>query len=161
MGAEGVRSNASIHLCMTTNRAGPGKHHKQNAWIGRKNAYPGITPVIMKRALKTLRHRTPYRIYFTSTLPNCQGQRRNILYNLPREAGADWQDCTVVIKYKSCWNREEKISGHGGIGRLGGFRFHCVSVQVRVLLPAPKHANPNLLPMGETFGFVVALTKPM
>ena len=33
--------------------------------------------------------------------------------------------------------------GHGGIGRLGGFRFHCESVQVRVLLPAPKQYNPN------------------
>ena len=30
------------------------------------------------------------------------------------------------------------ICGHGGIGRLGGFRFHCESVQVRVLLPAPN-----------------------
>ena len=28
------------------------------------------------------------------------------------------------------------------------------SVQVQVLLPAPKHSNPNLLPIGETFGFV-------
>ena len=30
-------------------------------------------------------------------------------------------------------------------------------VQVQVLLPAPKHSNPNLLPIGETFGFVVFL----
>ena len=29
------------------------------------------------------------------------------------------------------------------------------AVQVQVLLPAPKHSNPNLLPIGETFGFVV------
>ena len=28
-------------------------------------------------------------------------------------------------------------------------------VEVQVLLPAPKHSNPNLLPIGETFGFVV------
>ncbi len=28
-------------------------------------------------------------------------------------------------------------------------------IQVRPLLPAPKHSNPNLLPIGETFGFVV------
>ena len=28
-------------------------------------------------------------------------------------------------------------------------------VQVQVLLSAPKHSNPNLLPIGETFGFVV------
>ena len=31
------------------------------------------------------------------------------------------------------------------------------SVEVQVLLPAPKHSNPNLLPIGETFGFVVFL----
>ena len=31
------------------------------------------------------------------------------------------------------------------------------SVPVRVRLPAPKHSNPNLLPIGETFGFVVFL----
>ena len=30
-------------------------------------------------------------------------------------------------------------------------------VKVQVLLPAPKHSNPNLLPIGETFGFVVFL----
>ncbi len=29
------------------------------------------------------------------------------------------------------------------------------SVQVRFLSGAPKHSNPNLLPIGETFGFVV------
>ena len=31
------------------------------------------------------------------------------------------------------------------------------AVQVQVLSPAPKHSNPNLLPIGETFGFVVFL----
>ena len=31
------------------------------------------------------------------------------------------------------------------------------SVEVQVLLPAPTHSNPNLLPIGETFGFVVFL----
>ena len=30
-------------------------------------------------------------------------------------------------------------------------------VQVQVLLPAPNSSNPNLLPIGETFGFVVFL----
>ena len=30
-------------------------------------------------------------------------------------------------------------------------------VQVQVLLSAPKHSSPNLLPIGETFGFVVFL----
>ena len=32
---------------------------------------------------------------------------------------------------------------------------HTVRVQVPSL--APKHSNPNLLPIGETFGFVVFL----
>ncbi len=31
------------------------------------------------------------------------------------------------------------------------------TVRVRPPLPAPKHPNPNLLPIGETFGFVVFL----
>ena len=31
------------------------------------------------------------------------------------------------------------------------------SVEVQVLLSAPKHSNPNLLPIGEMFGFVVFL----
>ena len=39
--------------------------------------------------------------------------------------------------------RYKRICGHGGIGRLGGFRFHCESVQVRVLLPAPKQRHPE------------------
>ncbi len=30
-------------------------------------------------------------------------------------------------------------------------------VPVRVRPPAPKHSNPNLLPIGEKFGFVVFL----
>ena len=30
-------------------------------------------------------------------------------------------------------------------------------MEVQVLLSAPKHSNPNLLPIGETFGFVVFL----
>ena len=31
------------------------------------------------------------------------------------------------------------------------------TVGVQVPSPAPKHSNPNLLPIGETFGFVVFL----
>ena len=33
----------------------------------------------------------------------------------------------------------------------------AIGVKVRVLSPAQKHSNPNLLPIGETFGFVVFL----
>ena len=32
-----------------------------------------------------------------------------------------------------------------------------LDVQVRPLSPAPKQSNPNLLPVGEAFGFVVSL----
>ena len=39
--------------------------------------------------------------------------------------------------------RMNRLCGHGGIGRLGGFRFHCESVQVRVLLPAPRKERPR------------------
>ena len=31
--------------------------------------------------------------------------------------------------------------------------------KVRLITAAPKHSNPNLLPIGETFGFVVYLRK--
>ena len=39
----------------------------------------------------------------------------------------------------------------------GSGPYECKFMQVQVLLPAPKHSNPNLLPIGETFGFVVFL----
>ena len=40
---------------------------------------------------------------------------------------------------------------------LKSFGGDTVPVQVRS--PAPKHSNPNLLPIGETFGFVVYLNE--
>ena len=55
---------------------------------------------------------------------------------------------------------EYPIRGHGGIGRLGGFRFHCESVQVRVLLPAPNQNNPNqIFPVGGGFGLFVVFGR--
>ena len=55
---------------------------------------------------------------------------------------------------------QRSICGHGGIGRLGGFRFHCDSVQVRVLLPAPNQYDPNLVfPAGDGFGLFVFFDK--
>ena len=50
---------------------------------------------------------------------------------------------TALPRSASPCKRKEanRICGHGGIGRLGGFRFHCESVQVRVLLPAPTKKN--------------------
>ena len=51
---------------------------------------------------------------------------------------------TALPRSASPCKRKEanRICGHGGIGRLGGFRFHCESVQVRVLLPAPTKKEP-------------------
>ena len=45
--------------------------------------------------------------------------------------------------------------GHGGIGRLGGFRFHCFGVQVRVLLPAPYRVFITDFSYGHSF-FVIS-----
>ena len=55
---------------------------------------------------------------------------------------------TALPRSASPCKRKEanRICGHGGIGRLGGFRFHCESVQVRVLLPAPRKGRPEGLP---------------
>ena len=54
--------------------------------------------------------------------------------------------------------RYKKICGHGGIGRLGGFRFHCESVQVRVLLPAPYRVFVTDLTVVDTrFSFSVSI----
>ena len=39
----------------------------------------------------------------------------------------------------------------------GSGPYFLTGVQVRFLSGAPKHSNPNLLPIGETFGFVVFL----
>ena len=49
------------------------------------------------------------------------------------------------------------LCGRGGIGRLGGFRFLCVSVQVRVLSPAPKLYYPNPFPIKDGFGYIFSL----
>ena len=53
-----------------------------------------------------------------------------------------------------------KLRGYDGIGRHARFRFSCESVQVRPLLPAPNKNNPNLLPIGETFGFSLYFDYP-
>ena len=54
---------------------------------------------------------------------------------------------TTVVNMRGCWNRQ-----------TGTFEVR-VSIDVGVQVPslAPKHSNPNLLPIGETFGFVVFL----
>ena len=44
--------------------------------------------------------------------------------------------------------------GYGGIGRRAGFRIRWVTVQVRPLLPVPNRRNPNLVPVGDGFGFL-------
>ena len=48
---------------------------------------------------------------------------------------------------RGCWNRQ-----------TGTFEVRVSNdVWVQVPFLAPKHSNPNLLPIGETFGFVVFL----
>ena len=46
------------------------------------------------------------------------------------------------------------LRGYGGIGRRAGFRIRWVTVQVRPLLPVPNSRNPNLVPVGDGFGFL-------
>ncbi len=47
------------------------------------------------------------------------------------------------------------VCGRGGTGRRARLRGVWATVWVQVPSAAPKHSNPNLLPIGETFGFVV------
>ena len=53
-----------------------------------------------------------------------------------------WYTITVILR------------GYGGIGRRAGFRIRWVTVQVRPLLPVPNSRNPNLVPVGDEFGFL-------
>ena len=57
-----------------------------------------------------------------------------------------------------CEVDERSVFGVGEVGfvidRLGKALY---ITQVQVPPRAPKHSNPNLLPIGETFGFVVFL----
>ena len=48
-----------------------------------------------------------------------------------------------------------KAGGYGGIGRRDGFRCRWETVQVRVLLSALDNDNPNSVPSGNGFGFLV------
>ena len=52
--------------------------------------------------------------------------------------------------------RLKRICGRGGIGRLGGFRFLCESVQVRVLSPAPYRVFITDLTVADTRFFFFA-----
>ena len=129
----------------------PGKLKKQNASNGRKTHTPAKPDKNETQWGAVSRLRTPYLAYFTSTLPKCQGRKRSILYDLPRIPPVK----PLVDKTTASWYNKS-LRGHGGIGRLGGFRFHCESVQVRVLLPAPNQYNPNqIFPVGDGFGLFV------
>ena len=52
------------------------------------------------------------------------------------------------------------MCARGGIGRRVGFRFRSLGVQVQVLSGAPSEDNPNLLPVGDGFGFVLFYAYP-
>ena len=52
------------------------------------------------------------------------------------------------------------MCARGGIGRRDGFRSHSERVRVQVLSGAPSEDNPNLLPVGDGFGFVFFYAYP-
>ena len=114
-----------------------------------------------------LSQRTLYRIYFSCAASECQGQfcdfeqflplspRNSTAFSLTTPGKRDKitqvqtekpvgavinRPCRKMFGILRAMDDRpyNAICGHGGIGRLGGFRFHCESVQVRVLLPAPK-----------------------
>ena len=79
----------------------------------------------------------------------CENQQ-----SLGMRAGRNWPSCDkhmkisnfLIIKYAGMAELADALDS-------GSSDFTVI--QVQVLLPAPKHSNPNLLPIGETFGFVV------
>ena len=104
----------------------------------------------MKRIAQTLGQRTPYRIYFTRRLPECQGKKRKDLYNLYeglRRVTTLRLPAFFRLTFPEPRGKITAQCGRGGIGRLGGFRFLCVSVQVRVLSPAPINKGRQKPPL--------------
>ena len=62
----------------------------------------------------------------------------------------------LTLNTSPCKNqRYKRICGRGGIGRLGGFRFLCESVQVRVLSSAPYRVFITDLAVVDTRFFLI------
>ena len=59
----------------------------------------------------------------------------------------------IIAKLSAMTDPLIQCSG-GGIGIRARLRGVWETVRVQVPFTAPKHSNPNLLPIGETFGFV-------
>lgn len=84
IGEEGGRClNPHVKLCIIIHRASPAIK-KQNA-MRRKKPNPRQFPPVINETLnlgKNDLQRTPYRIYSTSTLPECQGETPEFLVQL-------------------------------------------------------------------------------
>ena len=52
------------------------------------------------------------------------------------------------------------MCARGGTGRRAGFRSRSFGVQVQFLSGAPSEDTPNLLPVGDGFGFVFFYAYP-
>ena len=122
--------------CKENCRNGSDDHHKQTP-RGAKRLSSGLSRIKMKRWGNRPYSRSVH--YTESILLARLPKVKNICPGLNRFFAVF---PTSRRKSRICWQTHAtraRISprGHGGIGRLGGFRFHCESVQVRVLLPAP------------------------
>ena len=62
-----------------------------------------------------------------------------------------------INNYALCIFHHYKYAGVAELADALDLGSSVFDVQVQVLSPAPKHSNPNLLPIGETFGFVIFL----
>ena len=60
-----------------------------------------------------------------------------------------------------CKNRVEQNAGMAELAdAYGSGPYESNFMQVQVLLPAPNGTNPNLVPIGEGFGFVLLFGYP-
>ena len=56
--------------------------------------------------------------------------------------------------------RGKKLNKYAGVAELADaldLGSSVFDVQVQVLSPAPKHENPNLIPIGDGFGFLLLI----
>ena len=112
-----------------------GKLKKQNASNGRKTHTPAKPDKNETRRQSTgCAHDTELILQALCQIVKGEAERNCTIWH-ERRTPVLLIDNTPLPWY----NKSQR--GHGGIGRLGGFRFHCESVQVRVLLPAPNKVD--------------------